>query len=115
MPLRSPSAYDEVITSKKLSTMKPILILSMLKNDPQLFFIVEPTIITFWNDSDISELEPYLNDFSEAAPVVNINSSIRCKGQKYLSNVSREAKHLIEAIKEKKYPLAQCSTYDYNP
>ncbi|MBP9682766.1 MAG: hypothetical protein KBD76_15290 [Bacteriovorax sp.] len=112
---RAPSEYDEVITSKKLSTMRPVQILNRLKNDPQTIFMVEPTFISFWGESEILELMNYLNDHSVAAPVVSTISSISCRGHEFLSTVAREAQHLINAIKEKKYPQALCSTYDFHP
>lgn len=109
---KAPSGFSEVITKRKLAKIKPVDVISLLKGNCCNAVLIETSTINFWNDQDIIALEPFLKDDSEAAPVSEINGSISCRGARYASSVSREAKHLIAAYKKKKYPLAQCSTYD---
>jgi hypothetical protein len=103
---------SEIITSKKLSQMKPIDIVKMLKKQCCNGVMFEPTKIDFWTEDDLEKIKPYLGDKSKSAPVVSTLSSISCRGKRYVSTVDREVKHLILAFKAKSYPLALCSTYD---
>ena len=103
---------NEIITSKKLSQMKPIDIVKMLKKKCCNGVMFETTKIDFWTEADLEKIKPFLGDQSKSAPVVSTLSSISCRGNKYVSSVDLEVRHLLHAFKEKKYPLALCSTYD---
>jgi hypothetical protein len=103
---------SEIITSKKLSRMKPIDIVKMLKKQCCNGVMFEPIKIDFWTEADLEKIKPFLGDISKSAPVVSTLSSISCRGKRYVSTVDREVQHLIRAFKEKKYPLSLCSTYD---
>lgn len=109
---RVPSSAPEIITAKKLSSMRPIEVVQMLKDHCCDGVLFEPTDVSFWNKSDIQDLESFLGDNTPSAPSVSTISNVMCNGEKYVSTTDREAKHLIKAIKIGKYPLALCSTYD---
>lgn len=108
----SPAGFTEVITSKRLSKLKPIQIIRLLRKNCCDAIMVEPTAITHWSDLDIAEIEPLLGNESFTAPVASTAGTFNCRGARYMSSVDREVKHLIRAFKEKTYPLAQCSTLD---
>jgi hypothetical protein len=110
---RFPANAPELITSEKLSHMKAIEVLQMLKDHCCDGIMFQPTnISTIWNKAEIQDLEAYIGDTTPSAPSVNMISNVMCKGKKFESTVDQEAKHLIRAIKIGKYPLYLCSTYD---
>lgn len=109
---RAPSGALQMLSGQQLSMMSPVQVLQVLKEGCCRGILIEPTQVSFWSNQDIAELQAYVNDPTPAAPVVSSFSSIPCNRPKFISTVGREAKHLIQAIKEHKYPLANCSTYD---
>jgi hypothetical protein len=106
------SGTNETISSKKLSSMRPIEVIQMLKDNCCNGVMFEPTDVQFWSISDIQDLETFLGDNTPSAPVVSSFSSVSCQGERYVSTIDREARHLIKAIKAGRYPLSLCSTYD---
>lgn len=110
----SPAGFTEVINSKKMSRLKPVQIIQLLKKNCCDAIMIEPTSITHWSEADIQPLKDMLGDQSFVAPVASTSGTYNCRGPAYMSTVDREAKHLIRAFKEKTYPLAQCSTRDLN-
>ena len=108
----APAGFTEVITSKRLSKLKPIHIIRLLKKNCCDAVMVEPTAITHWSALDIAEVEALLGNESFTAPVASTAGTFNCRGARYMSNVDREVKHLIRAYKEKTYPISQCSTLD---
>lgn len=109
---RTPSSAPEIITVTKLSKMKAIEVLQMLKDHCCDGIFFEATDVSFWGKSDIQDLESFLGDNTPSAPSVNTISDVICRGERYISTTDREARHLIKAIQIGKYPLALCSTYD---
>lgn len=109
---RAPSGTLQMLSGKQLSVMTPVQVLQILKEGCCRGILVEPTQVSFWGNQNIAELQAYVHDPTPAAPVVSSFSSIPCNQPKFVSTVGREAKHLIKAIKEHRYPLANCSTYD---
>lgn len=108
----SPAGFTEVITAKKLSKLKPIQILRILKKSCCDAVMIEPSAVTDWTEDDIAAIKPMLGDQSFVAPVASTSGTYSCRGPTYMSTMDREAQHLILAYKEKTYPLAQCSTLD---
>lgn len=109
---RAPSGFTEIVTAKRLSRMKPVQIIKMLKENCCDAVMFEQSKTLNWSVSDMEALTPYLEDESDSAPVSNTVGSVSCRGARYVSTVKREVQHLIRAFKEKKYPLAHCSTWD---
>lgn len=108
----SPSGFTEVISSRKLRKIKPVQLVNYLKKNCCDAIMVEPTTIDFWTVEDINALAPMLGDEAFTSPVASTAGTVNCRGARYMSTVDREVQHLILAFKEKKYPLAQCSTLD---
>jgi hypothetical protein len=108
----SPAGFTEVITAKRLSKLKPIQIIRLLKKNCCDAVMIEPTAITNWTEEDIAEIRPMLGDKSFTAPVASTSGTYSCRGPTYMSTVDREVQHLIRGSIEKTYPLAQCSTLD---
>lgn len=108
----SPAGFTEVITSKRLSKLKPIQIIRLLKKNCCDAIMVEPSAITSWTEEDMAAIKPMLGDESFVAPVASTSGTYSCRGPRYMSTVDREVQHLMKAFKEKTYPLAQCSTLD---
>lgn len=108
----SPAGFTEVITSKRLSKLKPIQIIKLLKKNCCDAVMFEPTTVTSWTQEDMAEIRIMLGDKSFVAPVASTAGTFSCRGPRYMSTVDREVQHLIRAFKEKTYPLAQCSTLD---
>ena len=111
---RAPSGFTEIVTSKRLSKMKPVQIIKMLKGNCCDAVMFEQAKNINWTKADIEELAPYLQDESASSPVVSTMANVSCRGARYVSTTKREVEHLIRAFKEKRYPLAHCSTYDLN-
>ena len=109
---RAPSGFTEIVTSKRLSKMKPIQIIKLLKENCCDAVMFEQSKTLNWTAQDMEALAPFLNDESDIAPVSTTVGSVSCRGARYVSTVKREVQHLIRAFKEKKYPLANCSTWD---
>jgi hypothetical protein len=108
----SPAGFTEVITSKRVSKLKPIQIIKLLKKNCCDAVMIEPTAITSWTQEDMAEIRLMLGDKTFVAPVASTAGTFSCRGPRYMSTVDREVQHLIRAFKEKTYPLAQCSTLD---
>ncbi len=100
------------VTAEELKVWGPVQLLQGLKNHCCNGVMIEKTAVGFWGEAEIAELQKYVSDTSPSAPVYRPTSAVMCHGEKYVSTVGREAKHLIEAIKKGIYPVAQCSTYD---
>jgi len=109
----SPAGFTEVVTSKRLSKLKPIQIIRLLKKNCCDAVMVEPTAVTNWTQEDMAEIRLMLGDQTFVAPVASTSGTYSCRGPTYMSTVDREVQHLIRAFKEKTYPLAQCSTLDF--
>ena len=109
---RAPSGFTEIVTAKRLSKMKPVQIIKLLKENCCDAVMFEQSKTLSWTVADMEALTPYLEDESDSAPVVNTMGTVSCRGARYVSSVKREVQHLIRAFKEKKYPLAHCSTWD---
>lgn len=110
--ISSPAGFTEVVTSKRLYKLKPIQIIRLLKKNCCDAIMIEPSSVTNWTEEDIAEIRPMLGDESFVAPVASTSGTYSCRGPRYMSTVDREVQHLIQAFKEKTYPLAQCSTLD---
>lgn len=109
---RAPSGFTEIVTSKRLSRMKPVQIIKLLKSNCCDAVMFEQAKSITWTKADMEELTPYLEDESPSAPVVSTMANVSCRGARYVSTTKHEVEHLIKAFKEKRYPLAHCSTYD---
>lgn len=109
----TPAGFTQVISSKNLSKLKPIQIIQLLKKNCCDAVMIEPTAITSWTGEDIAKIRPMLGDETFIAPVASTAGTFNCRGPRYMSTVDREVQHLIRAYQEKTYPLAQCSTLDF--
>lgn len=108
----SPAGFTEVITSRRLSKLKPIQVIRLLKKNCCDAIMIEPSTVSYWSEADIAEIKPMLGDQSFVSPVASTSGTFSCRGPRYMSTVDREVQHLIRAFQEKTYPLAQCSTLD---
>ncbi|WP_374035514.1 hypothetical protein ACES2I_07310 [Bdellovibrio bacteriovorus] len=109
-PVRKPD--NASVTAQELKTWGPVNLLQGLKSHCCNGVMIEKTVVTFWGEAEIAELQKYVDDTAPSAPVYRPSSAVMCHGPKYVSSVGREARHLIEGIKKGTYPVSQCSTYD---
>ena len=100
------------VTGQELQAWGPVRLLQGLKTHCCDGVMIETTEVTFWGDAEIAELQKHVDDTTPASPVYRPTSAVMCHGEKYVSTVGREARHLIESIKKGTYPASQCSTYD---
>lgn len=110
--LRLPSNAQGVAQASDLKRVGPLGVLEELRSHCCDGVMIQKSDVSFWGEKEIAQLENYVNDTTPVAPVVRPTSGVSCRGEKYKSTLGHEAKHLIEAIKQKTYPLSQCSTYD---
>lgn len=109
-PVRKPD--NSLVMIEDLKAWGPVNLLYGLKSHCCSGVMIEKTAVKFWGEAEIAELQKYVDDTTPAAPVYRPSSAVMCHGPKYVSSVGREARHLIEGIKQGTYPVSQCSTYD---
>jgi hypothetical protein len=107
------SSERRYVSSEKLVKMTPFDVLELLDDECCNGVVFEPTDVSVWEEANIPELEALLGDKSEISPAISKYSTIECRGEKYISTHDREVQHLIKAVKQGKYPLAMCSTHDF--